>query len=244
MSSKYARLAFFALVLLFLPASLCGPGDMITGAKTETANAINLNITATYIYAQGKGLHATQTAEALLTQNAARVPKPDQFTKANLVYLGMKNLSAPNNGGPPNWCFTGAVPDAGDSPTPPLTVAPDGTLTGVCQGAIKSYYITWDGSSAGQWDPQTGIVSWDVTMAIFQEGNQPETTTARTVEIHGSGPVTNVDGVVSAHGTAEWTDTCKGGKQADGFRPCGPNPDQEAGYSANGTLDWNMTFVP
>jgi hypothetical protein len=186
-----------------------------------------------------------------LTANAtgeAPPPKPDQFTKANLTYLAMKNLSVPGDPGPPNWCFTGANPSGNDPPVPQLTVAPDGTLTGVCQGGIPKYQMSWTGSSGGQWDAQSGIVTWSVKMNIIQQGLKPGQTTIRNVAIDGSGPVTEKDGVVTAQGTATWTDSCAvGGLIKDGFPRClgaVSQAETDQGYKNNGTLDWRITFVP
>ena len=268
MTARNARVALLLIVLLFVPAFICGttdprspeqisatesaqaPIDALTKSAQLTQDMGVLNLTATYVYAQATALYATQTAEAVLTQKAAKPapPQPDQFTKANLAYLGMKDLTAPGEGGPPNWCFTGAVPDAGDSPTPPFSVAPDGALTGVCKGAIKSYQMTWTGSSTGQWDPQTAVVTWTLAMTIVEQGNKAGQTTVRTVKIDGSGPLTAAAGVVSARGTATWTDTCAaGGKLGDGFQRCllaGLTEAEQTGYSHQGTLDWSMTFTP
>jgi hypothetical protein len=91
------------------------------------------------------------------------------------------------------------------------------------------------------------MVYWAVEMKIVEEGYSAGHDTIRTLEIGGSAPVTAVDGVVSAQGTADWTDTCAGGKQGDGFQPClvaGLTDAELAGYSHTGTLDWKMTFVP
>jgi len=186
-----------------------------------------------------------------LTANAtgeAPAPKPDQFTKANLTYLGFKNTSAPGKLGPPNWCFTGAVPDTGNSPVPPLTVAPDGTLTGVCQGAIQSVKMTWNGSSSGTWDANSGNVSWSIKMNIKEAGYPKGFFIVRTLQIDGSAPVTEKDGIVTAEGTANYTDNCQQDPKSPGLVPCDPGasgqPNAPTSYSFSGTVDWRMTFVP
>ena len=173
--------------------------------------------------------------------------KPDQFTKALLTYVGFKNTSAPGKLGPPNWCFTGAVPDTGNSPVPPLTVAPDGTLTGVCKGAVVSVKMTWDGSSGGMWDANSGNVSWSIKMNIKEAGYPKGFFIVRTLQIDGSAPVTAKDGVVSAQGTANYTDNCQQDPKAPGIVPCDPGTNQQnapTAYSFSGTLDWRMTFEP
>jgi hypothetical protein len=217
--------------------------DCCPGLSSDDAQQIADSVSRQMISAI-PGLAPVETGEAT---PASITLKPDQFTKALLGYLGFKNTSAPGQLGPPNWCFTGAVPDTGNAPVAPWTVAADGTLTGVCQGSIQSVKMTWDGTSSGKWDPDTGTVTWSITMNIKEAGYPSGFFIVRTLQIDGSGPVAEQDGVVSAQGTAQYTDKCDSNPKTPGLVPCNPSfsgPDAPTGYSYAGTLDWKMTFQP
>ena len=167
-----------------------------------------------------------------------QLPSPDQFKTATLSYLSYVNQTVPGKGGPPYWCFTGDV--SGGNPIPPLTVAPDGTLTGECQGAFKSGSISvrYNGTTNGQWDPLTGVVSWTMDMTIHQDSGIYSST--RPINIHDSGPIPTASaGEVSAQGSAEWSDICQ---SADSDHPyCAGTL---ASFNWSGSLDWKITFNP
>jgi hypothetical protein len=164
--------------------------------------------------------------------------KPEQFKTATLSYLSYKNQTDPAKGGPPYWCFTGDV--SGGNPIPPLTVAPDGSITGQCQGAFRSgsISINYSGTTRGQWNPQTGEMTWSMDMIVTQASGPFSST--RTISLqNGSSIPTASAGEVSATGAATWSDSCQ---SADGEHPyCSGT---QASYLWSGALDWKITFNP
>ncbi len=171
-------------------------------------------------------------------------PLPEQFKTATLYYLTTpppSNQTAPGKGAPPFWCFTGDI--SGGASIPPLTISPDGSFKGDCTGGFTLYSktYTWGGTTAGQWDPQTGLITWTMNMWIKIEDPSSGHITTRTIAIQGSSPIsTAADGTVSANGTAAWTDTCQADNSDIGYIPC----DSTTAYNWSGTLDWKMTFNP
>ena len=166
-------------------------------------------------------------------------PAPEQFKTATLFYLSYINQDAPGKAGPPYWCFTGDI--AGGSAIPPLSVAPDGNLTGPCKGSFKSgsISISYSGTTTGHWDTQTGKVTWAMDMSIQQTLDSYSST--RIINIHDSAPITTApDGVVSAQGVAEWTASCH--SSADVGPVC--TDSGATSYNYHGTLNWKMTFNP
>ena len=166
---------------------------------------------------------------------------PEHFKTATLFYLSYINQTAPGMSGPPYWCFTGDV--SGGSPIPPLSVAPDGTLTGQCKGSFKlpgGAQVSYSGTTNGHWDPQTGNVTWEMDMTIQQTYDSYSST--RIIKIHESSPspiTTASDGVVGMQGKAEWSDSCHSSAAV------GPVCTKDAtSYNWSGTLNWKMTFNP
>jgi hypothetical protein len=164
--------------------------------------------------------------------------RPEEFSTASLSYSSFKNHTLPG-GGPPTWCFTGAT--NGGAPIPPLNVAPDGGLTGECNGSFDN--VSFSGTTTGQMDPQTGDVSWVMNMVskFTRSVASGERITKYTIEIRGSSRFTNnATGDVRAEGQATWTLACQGGTQAEGFIPC--SLEQATDVNWSGTLDWVMTL--